>query len=230
MSHNRPTPYDLVVETTAPTIFPTIGSALERGGYDPRDRDAFLMVREVLELVREFRPAEGVGEAIDQLIALVHHAYLYWNGGALTVQLAHERLSDFVTSHPEPGGGDLLDLPPYYVQLPERRIWAPVVSGKPHEPLDGCFVHQLTDSRNLRVLGVFGLYPERQGFSAVEVAGPRPVSLVRTDGSELFSPVLSGGAAAGLFSLVGEEELLELGWRSRELIAGTAVEASRWRA
>jgi hypothetical protein len=33
----------------------------------------------------------------------------------------------------------------------------------------------------------------------------------------LFSPVLSGGRSAGLYSLVGGEELLELGWRTRAL-------------
>jgi hypothetical protein len=59
--------------------------------------------------------------------------------------------------------------------------------------------------------------PEREGFSAVETAGPRPLRLERADGTPLFSPVLAGGAAAGLYSIVGGEELLELGWRTRAL-------------
>jgi hypothetical protein len=57
------------------------------------------------------------------------------------------------------------------------------------------------------------MYPDRPGFSVVEVAGSRPSPLMRPDGSPLFSTTLPGGAAAGLYSLVGEEELLELGWR-----------------
>jgi hypothetical protein len=60
---------------------------------------------------------------------------------------------------------------------------------------------------------VFGLQPERAGFTVVEVSGSRPVGLARADGSALFSPTLPGGVAARLFSLVGAEELLELGWR-----------------
>jgi hypothetical protein len=47
--------------------------------------------------------------------------------------------------------------------------------------------------------------------------GPRPLALVRADGTELFAPTLTGGQAAGLFSITGEEELLELGWRIQEL-------------
>jgi hypothetical protein len=98
------------------------------------------------------------------------------------------------------------------VQLPLRRVWAEVVPGEPPEPLDGCFLHQ-ADASNLRVLGVFGIHPDRPGFSVVEVTGPRPFNLVRRDQSTLFSPVLPGGARAGLFSVIGGEELLELGWR-----------------
>ena len=70
------------------------------------------------------------------------------------------------------------------------------------------------------MLGVFGMYPDRQGFSVVEVAGSRPSRLTRPDGSPLFSSTLPGGAAAGLYSMVGEEELLELGWRVAQLGAG----------
>jgi hypothetical protein len=81
--------------------------------------------------------------------------------------------------------------------------------------MDGCFVHSA--GSHLRVLGIFGIRPEREGFSAVETAGPRPAALERPDGSPLFSPVLAGGRAAGLYSIVGGEELLELGWRTRAL-------------
>jgi hypothetical protein len=38
--------------------------------------------------------------------------------------------------------------------------------------------------------------------------------LVRPDGSAPFSPVLPGGGAAGLYSIVGVEELLELAART----------------
>jgi hypothetical protein len=229
MSAPRPTPYDLVFETLAQTTFPAIRSALELGGHDPRDRDRFLMLREVLELVRELRPEDGLGKGIDQLTALVHHAYLYWDGGTVTVQLVPERLYDFLALRSE-APGQTPEHPAYYAQFPKHRIWARIVSGEAPEPLDGCFVHQCLDQSRLRVLGVFGLHRERQGFSVVESVGRRPGALARADGSDLFGPVLPGGAAAGLFSLVDEEELLELGWRTGELMAEASAEASRWRA
>jgi hypothetical protein len=75
------------------------------------------------------------------------------------------------------------------------------------------------------VLGVFGIHPERQGFSVVETVGERPLALVRSDGAELFAPTLTGGRAAGLFSITGEEELLLLGWLTRKLTAHTGAGA-----
>jgi hypothetical protein len=188
------------------------------------------MLREVVALLRDLRPPEGLGEGIDQLAALIHHAYLYWDGGAHHVEVSPEQLPELVASGPTASTNDPAEQPAYYAQVPQRRIWAQVVPGEPPEPLDGCFVHALPDSSMLRVLGVFGIHPERQGFSVVEVSGPRPEALAREDGSGLFTPVLSGGAAAGLFSLVGEEELLELGWRSWDLATAASAEAPRWRA
>jgi hypothetical protein len=78
----------------------------------------------------------------------------------------------------------------------------------------------------LRVLGVFGIHHDREGFSVVEAAGPRPVGLAREDGSGLFEPTLPGGKAAGLFSVSGMEELLELGARSWELAAAIGLRSA----
>jgi hypothetical protein len=84
--------------------------------------------------------------------------------------------------------------------------------------MDGFFLHD-TPAGELRVLAVFGLHPGRDGFTVVEATGPRAAALVRHDGAPLFAPTLPGGGAAGLHSIAGEEELLELGWRAR----GTAT-------
>jgi hypothetical protein len=211
----RPTPLDLVFARTAGTVFPQVRAALAREGRDPADRDAFLMVPDVVTLLHDLRPEEGLGEGMDQLVALVHHAYLLWDAGALTLPLSPDRLSQLLEAKPEPAAEP--DQPPraYYAQLQDRQVWAQVVEDLPAEPMDGCFVH--TQGTELRVLGIFGLRPEREGFSAVEAAGPRPEGLQRPDGTALFAPVLSGGRSAGLYSLVGGEELLELGWRTRAL-------------
>jgi hypothetical protein len=211
MPSSRITPFDLAFPDAAKSIFPAIHQALEAARQDPRDRDAFLMIREVITLVRDLRPDEGLGEGIDQLAALIHHAYLFWATGQRIIEIPADKLPALLGSEGSVALADD-DLQPSYVQLPLRRVWAEVVPGEPPEPLDGCFIHQ-ADASNLRVLGVFGIHPDRPGFSVVEVTGPRPLNLARRDRSALFSPVLSGGARAGLFSVSGGEELLELGWR-----------------
>jgi hypothetical protein len=211
MVESRFTPYELVFGSAGSTSFPLIRGALAEQGRDPRDRDAFLMVREALLLLRELRPDEGLGEGIDQLTALIHHAYLFWESGSVIREVPSERLAELVT-RPEASGGPN-GARGGYVQVPERRIWAQVVPDQPQEPLDGFFHYPSLEPGQLRLLGVFGMYSDRPGFSVVEVAGSRPPPLVRPDRSPLFSSTLPGGAAAGLYSLLGEEELLELGWR-----------------
>ncbi len=225
----RPTPFDLVFIQSAAEVFPAIRRALEEAAYDPADRDSFFMVREVLTLLRELRPEEGLGEGIDQLAALVHHAYLFWAADAPAIEISAEQLSGLLG--PRGGMGEQSEAAPaYYASMPPQRIWAQVIPEHPPEPLDGCFVHPLPDGTSLRVLGIFGIQPERNGFSVVEAVGQQPAALERADGSDLFAPTLAGGKAAGLFSITGEEELLDLGWRTRALAAETAAGAGRWRA
>jgi hypothetical protein len=225
----RPTPFDLVFGQSAADVFPGVRTALEDAGYEPTDRDSFLMVREVLTLLRDLRPDEGLGEGIDQLAALVHHAYLLWAADAPTIEVTTERLAALLGS-PVEMAPETEPPPVYYASMPLQRIWAQVVPEHPPEPLDGCFVHQTADGTTLRVLGVFGIHPERPGFSVIEVVGQRSAILRRADGTELFAPTLAGGKAAGLFSITGEEELLALGWRTRMVAAETAAGAGRWRA
>jgi hypothetical protein len=226
MQHVRPTPFDLVFEPIAQRTFPQIRKALAENRQDPRDRDGFMMLRDVITLLRDLRPEEGLGEGIGQLTAFVHHAYLYWEGGRQTVELPAERLRDLVGEQPEYGAAVAGEFA-FYTQLPERQIWAQVIAGEAHEPLDGYFQYAAPEDESLRVLGVFGMHPERPGVSVVEVSGPKPIALARADDTALFAPILPGGAAAGLFSLAGEEELLELAWRGRGMALPSEV--SRWR-
>jgi hypothetical protein len=208
----RATPYEFALAPLAEERFPLIRSALAAGGRDPADRDAFLMDREAVVLLRELRPEEGLGERMDQLAALVHQGYLFWDAGRVAIDILPDRLPDLLGT-----GGEALEIaelpPAYYARFPERRVWAAVLEGQPPEPLDGFFASP-ANQHELRVLGIFGLHPDRMGFSVVEVAGRRPGALAREEGTPPFAPVLAGGAAAGLYSLVGAEELLELGWRT----------------
>ena len=213
----RPTPFDLVFRRSAQEVFPRIRQSLAEAEYDPRNRDEFLMLREVVTLVRELRPEEGLGEGIDQLAALLHHSYLFWDAEEPVMAISAATLAGLLKSAPKeiraPASA-------YFAAMPEHRIWAQVIPEHPPEPLDGCFVHSAPSGSALRVLAVFGIHHEREGFSVVEAVGTRPPLLMRADGSELFAPTLTGGKAAGLFSLVGEEELLELAWRTAALRAG----------
>jgi hypothetical protein len=212
----RLTPFDLVFSQIAERVLPEIKASIERAGYDPTDRDAVLMVPEMVTLLHQLRPEEGVGEGMDQLVALVHHAYLQWEAGGLLLPIPEDRLEELLSSPISPETDPAESPKAYYAQLPQHRVWAEVLEGESHEPLDGCFVHA-TGGGSLRVLGVFGMRPERLGFSVVEAEGARARDLRRSDGAPLFSPALPGGAAAHLHSIAGGEELLELGWRTRSM-------------
>jgi hypothetical protein len=217
----RATPYDLFLAPIADESFPRIRASLDAAGVDPADRDAFLMDREVVSLIRELRGDEALGEAMDQMVALVHQTYLAWDAGLVLVPLSEETTDAMLAGRAAETASPAKPPRAYYAQMPERRVWASVVEGEPPEPLDGCFVSRAPDTE-LRVLGIFGLRPDRAGFSAVEVGGARPNGLARADGTALFAPTLTGGAAAGLHSITGEEELLELGWRTTGLAAAAA--------
>ena len=226
MPTSRPHPFELLFQDSIPRL-EEVRIQVANSGRDSRDRDGFLLLSGVIQLLRELRPDEGLGEDIDQLVALVHHCYVYWEAGCHTVSVEGDELALLLAARRP---GDAVPPGPYYAQFAPRRIWAEVIPGEAHEPLDGCFVYSWSGQTSLRVLGVFGVHPERAGFSVVEVAGARPQRLQRADGSDLFAPVLSGANAAGLYALTGEEELLELGWRTHSLAAASTLETERWRA
>ena len=211
----RPTPFDLVFRPICRrTSSPESGPALDQAGHDPRDRDRFLMLREVVTLLRELRPEEGLGEGIDQLAALVHHAYLFWDAGAADGRrLRREQLTALLAA---PAAPSRQPSPrrPTTPRCREHRIWAEVIPGQPPEPLDGCFVHSSPDrgdaqgARRLR-------HPSRAG-RLQRGGSSRAAGLWRWPAQTARAAVRAhapGGEAAGLFSITGEEELLDLGWR-----------------
>lgn len=213
----RPTPYDVAFGPLAEERFARIRASLAETGRDPHDLDAFVLDREVAGYLRELVPEEGIGEAIEQHLALLHHAYLYWVEGGWLLRPSRERTGRLLADQ-----APAEDRPPaapraYYVQVPERLLWAELGPGEPHQPLDGLFVRPWPEGGYF-VLAVFGLHPGREGFSVVDLDGYREGPLERADGSALFAPVLPGAAAAGLYSLVGGEELLELAARTVPLL------------
>jgi hypothetical protein len=214
---DRATPFDLVFDTFAKDRFPEIRSSLAASGADPANRDAFLLDRFVVQTLRDIVPDEGVGEAVDQHVALLHNAYLFWDRGTHIHRMNRPEAEAMLNAPPLNGHPALPET--IYVQFPERMIWAQINEGHPHEPLDGLFVTRPSGD-DYRVLGIFGMHPDRVGFSVAEVAGGRINQQTRPDGSPIFAPVLPGGAAAQLFSVDGAGELIELGARALDIAGG----------
>lgn len=215
---SRTTPFDLVFGPLAEARFPALRESLAESGADGLDRDRFMLDREVVSLLREQVPDEGADAAVSEHLALLQHAYLFWAAGQPVTQLTRPVASALLRDAPRPSGGTI---PVRYIQFPERLVWAETEAGASHEPLDGVFVHPLPEG-GISVLGVFGFHPGRMGFSVVAAEGRPTATLARPDGSALFAPVLPGGSAAGLFSITGPEELIELA--SRALGAGDGKE------
>jgi hypothetical protein len=216
-------PFDLALGPFVPEQFEAIRLDLASSGVDPFDRDAWTLTRPVAELLRELRPDEGLGEAVTELVALAHAGFLFWQQGERSLVLGREDLPRLGAARPTPAGAPA---PPtaYYLQAPPRRIWGSPVPDAPPEPLDGWFAAASGDA--LAIVAVFGLLPGRPGFTVAHVRGPVPGPMAREDGTSIFAPTMPGGEAADLWSLVGQEELLELGWRTHGLVAGGTPSAS----
>jgi hypothetical protein len=212
---SRPTPFGLVFGDVAQERFPALRDGALAGGRDPGSRDEFVLVREVAELLREIRPEEGLGEAVEALVAFVHTAFLFWRDGERVFDVSREELGQAIAVGQAAGGPEAPVKVTSYIQLPSLVVWGVPIVGNPPEPLDGWFLSCYGE--RLTVLAVFGLRPGREAMTTVEISGPRPPRpLARIDGTPLFAPRLTGGEAAQLYAVEGEEELLELAWRLRE--------------
>ena len=94
----------------------------------------------------------------------------------------------------------------------------------PAEPLDGMFASEAATSA-VSVLAIFGMRPDRPGFSAVGIEGRADaIVATRDDGSVggAFDPMLAGGTAAGLYSVANAGELLLLTTRLLALLDSAA--------
>jgi hypothetical protein len=199
---SRTTPFALVFGGLAEERFPALKASLAGEGIDPTDRDAFVLDRAVTEFLRDLVPEDAPPESLHEFIAVLQHCYLFWDAGAEVVTLKGTELPSHAPHAP---------MRPAYLQLPSHLYWAHLEPDTPHEPLDGLFIHQWKDA--IRALAIFGMHPERPGFSVAEVAGPPPGPLPRrTDGSAPYTPLMNGGAAAGIRSVSGPTELLALAW------------------
>lgn len=216
MTDDRVHPFDLVFGDLAPERFPAIADDVP----GRPDLDAFLMAGPVVELLRDLRPEEGLGDAMDDFVAFVHAAYCFWAAGRHTRTLDAQATRDLCTaaSHPDPA----ITLDPAvveYIQVAPRMVWSRLADADVHEPLDGWFA--LPGERTLRVVACLGVHPARPGLSVLATEGIPPASLDRGDGSPAFAPRMEGGDTAGLASVATPEELLALAWSAAVRGEGT---------
>ena len=217
----RPTPFELVFSGIAPEHFAAIP--------DTPDRDAFVLLEPVGRLLREIVPEDAGADAIEAHALLLHHAHRHWAGGGWVYRIGEGALAraiatDRISTHPP--------RPSLYVQLPELRVWGMPTPDGPTEPLDGIFVTETAVPGGIAVLGIYGMRPDRPGFSAMGLEGRADedeagrdeieVFAARTDGSAPFGPRLPGGSSAGLHSLANPGELLLLAARILAVIPQAA--------
>jgi hypothetical protein len=220
----RATPFSYVFGDIA-ARFPGIAEALQQDGVDAADRDRFVLLEPVGRLLREIVPEDAGADALEAHVLLLHHAYLYWAAQQPVYPISEEDLrravaEQAVTTHPPHDA--------QYLQLPELRVWGSPNEASPPEPLDGMFVSKTRSAATIAVLAIFGMRPDRPGFSAVGLEGRADnedggaseieIAAAREDGSAPFGPRLAGGTAAGLYSVANAGELLLLTCRLLTLL------------
>jgi hypothetical protein len=215
-SARRLSPFDLAFAEIAPR-FPAIAEALQQDGVAATDRDRFALLEPVGRLLQDIMPEGSGADALEAHLVLLHHAYLFWaaqqpvyeiSDAALQRGAAEQRMT---TALPHPA---------QYLQLPELRVWGSPTESSAPEPLDGMFVSATGDPGAIAVLAIFGMRPDRPGFSAIGIEGRADpddpseneieIAAAREDGSAPFGPKLPGGTAAGLYSVANAGELLLL--------------------
>lgn len=221
----RTTPYTLAFSEIEPR-FPAIAEALQQDGAAATDRDRFVLLEPVGRLLKEIVPEGAGADALEVHALLLHHAYRFWAAEQPVYQISDEALlraaleKHITTELPHPA---------QYLQLPELRVWGAPDETSPPEPLDGMFVSATAaEGATIDVLAIFGMRPDRPGFSAVGLegradpddpgAGEIEIAAARDDGSAPFAPKLAGGTAAGLYSVANAGELLLLTCRLLTLL------------
>lgn len=204
----RTLPWTALLPALGEEHFADIRASLEAAKTDDLDRDAFLLNGAVAALLRDLMPEEAPAEAVNAYGALLHMLYVNWVRDWPLVRVAPDQLKDalgFGATIEGPGVATVC-----YLQLPERLVWAAADPGAAHEPLDGIFL--LAQKARAHALAILGLRAEREGFTTMEgaIRLPAPAPYPRDRGEAAFAPVMAGGEAAGLLSVIDEHELVAL--------------------
>ena len=227
----RPTPFGVAFGEIA-RRFPAIAEALQQEGAAPDDRDRFVLLEPVGRLLGEIVPDGAGAEAMETHVLLLHTAFLHWASGGAVYRIGEQALQRAIVTREITGEPPQ---PALYLQIPELRVWGSPTPGAAPEPLDGMFVSH-REGGTVAVLAIFGMRPDRPGFSAVGIEGRADsdeaeeneieVAAAREDGSAPFGPMLAGGSAAGLHSVANAGELLLLTCRLLTLLPADVSEVT----
>ncbi len=184
---SRITPWDLAFAGEIEQRFPGVQSEATATMKNANDFAQFISIASVQRIIDSIESPEVLKEnpaAAVEYHTLLYVVFRYWSAGKLVLPL----------------------------QFPERRIWAQVDSKGPHEPIDGLFVTESEDRKQLTTVGVLGLRPERTGFSQISatVALDELTAVRDAVRTPLFDPVMDGGTSAGFNSVTSVAELLLL--------------------
>lgn len=206
----RLVPFDYAFAALAAEHFDTIreeAAALHKNTSDRGQFFALPTVQRVLAAIEAPDVVNGAPEAGPEYATLLYAAYRFWLGGQHLICVGERDVG------PWTAGTDLrVPHGACYVQLPERRYWSQIAAGQPHEPLDGMFVAESNEGREITVVAVLGLRADRGGFSEVSVT-VTPVEFeaaARELRTPAFAPLMEGGDRAGFKSVATTAELLHL--------------------
>lgn len=194
-------PFDHVFGSVARERFPAIRAealALRKDVTDPGHFASLAEVQRTLEVIESPELLAARPEAAAEYLLGLYAAYRFWDAGSRTVVLTRGEV-ERALAHPARRYGRV---PSVYVQLPERWFWGQVEPEGPHEPVDGVFVAADAGGRELTVVAVLGLRPDRAGFSQVAVRTTLAEAWEAISAEmPSFAPAMEGGEAAGLRSL-----------------------------
>ncbi len=211
---SRVDPFSHALAVIADARFPAIVEEADAERRDLADRPQFAALREVQHLLEELESPDVLArhpEAGAEYLAALYVAFRFWKAGRPIVEVSRQRLTAAVAS-PASGARPTVPRGACYLRLPERWFWAQIDRAEPHEPLDGLFVVEGAPGREITLLAVLGLRPERPGYSQIVVTAA-PDDFVTAAGSARtppFAPALDGGDVADLRSVTTSAELLHL--------------------
>ena len=226
----RLTPFDHVFADLAATRFAALRDEAVARAADTSDLGRFAALPTAQRLLAEMETPDLVREhpeAAEQYVTALFVAYRFWDTGCRVTAVdrsALERAIARAAAQPP-----VISFDTRYLQLPERWFWGRIGGTEPHEPLDGMFVVSGRNGAEVTVLAVFGLRADRAGFSQVAIratADELPAASMQHR-TPPFAPVIEGGRAAAIRSVVSPAELLALAAMAWEAGASGKGEGGR---